>query len=486
MRIRRVFDIKGPMGFVPNGINWKFTDIFWKYNFYVTHKLIDEFNKTYGQIGVYDCNLNLSEDVTKSYHINFLHYDRKTNIVDSTPNQNYFYTIHAFGNINVSSGSEPNYHQGRHSFDFISKRAKEYSNAKNFWLVYDYSSEGDIRPHIFKELHKACKRNKINPSKVIVITASENTFDIYKQYLNEHPQENLFYTAFYPWSLLGKAKDTHNILIEKKKIHFNNFKNENSLMEDSEFDSLTNRESHALCLNRRLAAHRIIIISWLLETGLFEKTKTSFDLSMRHNHDEIGLNLTSTRPEQGGPYLSSQDKINEILSGFRKMKKLGKSIVDTEDIKGVWGFAFEDAKNYKSTYFSIVTETLFFELGNYLSEKTWKPIQHLHPFVFVGRPGMLKYLHSLGFKTFSDFWDESYDTIEDNPTRMDKICEVVSFLLNKSKKEWDDLNKKLKPILIHNRNLLLTFQEYTVGNIYKSKLDELISNEPNQKNYYLL
>jgi hypothetical protein len=69
---------------------------------------------------------------------------------------------------------------------------------------------------------------------------------------------------------------------------------------------------------------------------------------------------------------------------------------------------------------------------------------------------------------------------------MDKICEVVSFLLNKSKEEWDELNKKLKPILIHNRNLLLTFQEYTVGNIYKSKLDELISNEPNQKNYYLL
>ena len=84
MRIRRVFDVKGPMGFVPNGINWNFTNIFWKYNFYVNHKLIDEFNETYGQIGVYDCNLNLSEDVTKSYHINFLHYDHKTNIVDGT------------------------------------------------------------------------------------------------------------------------------------------------------------------------------------------------------------------------------------------------------------------------------------------------------------------------------------------------------------------------------------------------------------------
>ena len=79
---------------------------------------------------------------------------------------------------------------------YLKKVKKNIQMAKNFWLIYDYSSEGDIRPHIFKELHKARKRNKINPSKVIVITSSENTFDIYKQYLNEHPQENLFYTIF--------------------------------------------------------------------------------------------------------------------------------------------------------------------------------------------------------------------------------------------------------------------------------------------------
>ena len=97
---------------------------------------------------------------------------------------------------------------------------------------------------------------------------------------------------------------------------------------------------------------------------------------------------------------------------MEKMIKKEKSIIDFEDIENVWGFAFENSENYKSTYFSIVTETLFYEFGNYLSEKTWKPIAHLHPFIFVGRPGMLKFLHSLGFKTFSEYWDESYDTVE--------------------------------------------------------------------------
>ena len=49
----------------------------------------------------------------------------------------------------------------------------------------------------------------------------------------------------------------------------------NTVALDEEFDNLTQRESHALCLNRRLAPHRIILISWLLETKLFDKTKTS-------------------------------------------------------------------------------------------------------------------------------------------------------------------------------------------------------------------
>ena len=486
MKVRRVFDVVGPSGVVPNGINWNFIETFWNHDFYVNHNLINDFNKKYKQIGVYDCNLNLPEDYIKNYHINDLNYDKNENLISNQINEQFFYTIHPFGNLNVCNGSETNYHQNRHAFDFISKRAKEYSNAKNFWILFDYSSEGDIRNHIFEYIHAACERNNINPSKVIVITASENTSDIYKQYLKNNPQDNLLYTAFYPWSLLAKAKDTYNILIEKKKIQFNQFENENSLIEDDELDGLTNRESHALCLNRRLAPHRIVIISWLLENNLFDKTKTSFDLSLQHNHDEIGLNLTSRNEEMGGPYLSNQDKINEILSGFRKMKKLQKNVVDTEDIEGVWGFAFEDSENYKSTYFSIVTESLFYEPGAYLSEKIWKPIQHLHPFVLVGKPNMLKFLHNLGFKTFSEFWDESYDTIEDNTIRIDKICSVLSNLLNKSKQEWDELNTKLKPILLHNRKLLLSYQESRISNTYIQNLLKLIEDEPNKENYYLL
>jgi hypothetical protein len=185
-------------------------------------------------------------------------------------------------------------------------------------------------------------------------------------------------------------------------------------------------------------------------------------------------------------YMTDQDFKNKILKGYHSLVKKEKNILDYDDINGVWGFGFESSKLYEESYFSITTETLFYEAGNYISEKTFKPFQHLHPFILIGRPGVLKYLQSLGFKTFGDYWDESYDDIEDNSLRMQKLLGVIKTLINKTNEEWDKLNKELKPILIHNRNNLLSFDVKKVGNTYIKNLNTLINNEPNQKNYYLL
>ena len=356
----------------------------------------------------------------------------------------------------------------------------QYFNDKNIDMKIKQNDNFEFKNNKILNHETEKWANSVGPEMTIKGMGLNRWYNVYK-----NPQDNLLYTAFYPWSLLGKAKDTNSILFENKIINFHGFKNKNSVMLDEEFDNLTQRESHALCLNRRLAPHRIILISWLLETKLFDKTKTSFDINMLHSHD-AGLDLISGSGHDDEGYIKTQPIKNLIMGGYRKMIKKEKSIIDFEDIENVWGFAFENSENYKSTYFSIVTETLFYEFGNYLSEKTWKPIAHLHPFIFVGRPGMLKFLHSLGFKTFSEYWDESYDTVESNSLRMEKIFEVTTTLLSKSKDEWDVLNKKLKPILIYNRNLLLSFQEEKVGNAYKNKLFNLIKHEPNQENYYLL
>jgi len=137
------------------------------------------------------------------------------------------------------------------------------------------------------------------------------------------------------------------------------------------------------------------------------------------------------------------------------------------------------------TYFSVITETIFYEHGHYISEKTFKGIQHLHPFVILGKPGILKYLKSKGFQTFSEFWDESYDDIQNNSERMIKVYELIKNLILKTDEEWVELNKKILPILLHNRKVLLSFDEEYVNNTYINNLNKLLENEPNQENYSL-
>ena len=67
---------------------------------------------------------------------------------------------------------------------------------------------------------------------------------------------------------------------------------------------------------------------------------------------------------------------------------------------------------------------------------------HCHPFVLISRPNSLEYLKIIGFKTFSDFWDESYDTIVDDFERMNKIYDLIKQLVKKSDEEWVEFIKK--------------------------------------------
>ena len=104
----------------------------------------------------------------------------------------------------------------------------------------------------------------------------------------------------------------------------------------------------------------------------------------------------------------------------------------------------------------IVTETLFSgDMNNlFLTEKTFKPISLQMPFIVIGQPGTLARLKDLGYKTFGDFWDESYDQ-ELNPLiRMKMICDLVEKLAKIKIEELRFLIIETRSILDHNVELL--------------------------------
>lgn len=99
----------------------------------------------------------------------------------------------------------------------------------------------------------------------------------------------------------------------------------------------------------------------------------------------------------------------------------------------------------------VVTETVYHGKKLHLTEKSFKPIVMQQPFVLVSCQGSLEYLRSYGFKTFSDFWDESYDEADD-VTRILKIGKLLSDLDSLSIREKQHLQQSLARTVQHNFN----------------------------------
>lgn len=85
-----------------------------------------------------------------------------------------------------------------------------------------------------------------------------------------------------------------------------------------------------------------------------------------------------------------------------------------------------------------------------LTEKTFKPIMMKAPFILYGQPFILKKLKEYGYKTFSDFWDESYDEELDHMKRASSIVKVVKTIADLSDREFVNLLLQTENIVEHN------------------------------------
>lgn len=107
---------------------------------------------------------------------------------------------------------------------------------------------------------------------------------------------------------------------------------------------------------------------------------------------------------------------------------------------------------YENTYFELASETLGANNHDdsfYFTEKTLKPIVMGHPFIMVSTKHFLKNLRGIGFKTFGDFIDESYDECDNVNDRIDIISKNLERLdMTESKKFYNDT----RAICEHNQN----------------------------------
>lgn len=107
---------------------------------------------------------------------------------------------------------------------------------------------------------------------------------------------------------------------------------------------------------------------------------------------------------------------------------------------------------YNQTAYSIVAETGTDNRYCFFTEKTAKPILARRLFVIFSSRGFLKNLHTLGYRTFGNVIDESYDLIYNDYERWRAAFEQVQRLCNMDQQQ---VFKKIASVVEHNYDLLM-------------------------------
>jgi len=263
-----------------------------------------------------------------------------------------------------------------------------------------------------------------------------NSKEMYEDYCRQHnipdrPEERLTIISYPSSHNIFAVQLTRPDLIELNGV--------------PEYDTETVPPKVFLMWNRRYRRHRIELALGLEKNNLVDRSHISFSkFDLEHPTTTlegwIDTYLTNNNYLEITPDVTDRfkNKLPLVLDNETDVNKMC-----TDEVNATGDY-------YKTSLVSIVTETNFDLPELTLTEKSFKPMKHKHPFIVVGVPGALKAMRDMGFKTFSDFWDESYDEIADPNMRMRKLVQLTATIGNWSNDQILDFKRRVKPILDHN------------------------------------
>lgn len=214
------------------------------------------------------------------------------------------------------------------------------------------------------------------------------------------------------------------------------------------------REKLFLCFNRNFHKHRI----WFYLAMYKRKLLHRFFISMPMKHPAFQPTFLEFARKFIDDDYHNQSKLMEALSIENPKDIVNCGGTLPKELDG--GFVnlglevINSSKNvmpfYENSLIHVISETHCYGDFIHVSEKTWKAINFLQPFIVIATKGHLAYLQSLGFKTFSDFWDESYDLIEDHNDRLLAVVDLVSNISTWSAQRQLEFSHAVKDIVDYN------------------------------------
>jgi len=364
--------------------------------------------------------------------------------------------LHAYLDILDEGGSG-----GKTFLYFLDEKVKNLIRKGNGYIVVNYIHEGHITHQNYKDLHNELNRQNIPANKVIFVSSNINGKKQYKAFCDKMPtltkdRINIIEVNHMLESSVDIYKQVinsnYNKELDKILPHKQSFVNKKDLDEGRD----TIREKYFLSYNRVIREYRLALIAMIYEMGLQDEGIISLGAP------KVDIAFGGVWPTHIREFINDREQ-NEIVSkALKKIKPLYPIDADS-DIDANW--VYKDGEiwhgavgqwsnfshQYKRIYFNVVTESCYYEDCIYMSEKIFKPISNLVPFIIVSNPFFLAKLREIGFKTFHPWIDESYDEETNNDKRFFMILDEIKRLCSMSKEEIHKWYYEMEDILLHNQ-----------------------------------
>lgn len=307
-----------------------------------------------------------------------------------------------------------------------------------------YKTSKNYRHVIYTSLGEACNHDELcaiidyfDQSHVIVVTP--------RKYQNFYHKDNRHTIISIPSAYAWYAKNIPDL---KLSVH------------DREFSKVF------LSLNRRAQWNRQALLQFLVKFNLLDQFYFSYHCSDRFNHgirnvfDDVNRIIGDTWFNQG----LDLDQMYNMLPVSAELDQPG-------DIGDIDWMQNGSSLFYTQSLASVVNETYIDQNHDaFLTEKIFKPIAYGHPFLLFSSAGALKLLQDLGFNTFSDVFDESYDRIEHPQLRFEQILREILRVCRLPASEINSIYKKIIPKLAHNQQFF--FDQF--ASIYDQDIQQTV------------
>ena len=143
-----------------------------------------------------------------------------------------------------------------------------------------------------------------------------------------------------------------------------------------------------LCYNRKPREHRVNLVKKLIDHNL-----------KKHGVITLGENRKIySKTDKNKLHLSLNEDMSQYSTWTNQIDTFGDIPDDLHSLGNliIW----------QNHFLTVVSETEFLPWDNtYVSEKTWKPIIGLRPFLINGQSKIYKWLRDRGFKTFNHYFN---------------------------------------------------------------------------------